>query len=100
VSLPPYTPGCDADPQTIKCDYPPYTLNKVVSTTFANSGSPAATLVKNFTWTNDDQNAVAEMIANQGMSDDQAAKAWIDAHPEVWQPWFDGTGVTPTPATS
>ena len=67
VNLPKYTPGCDADPTKVACDYPPYPLNKVVSKDFAGSGSPAYTLVKNFNWTNDDQNLVAKYIAEDGM---------------------------------
>ena len=30
VKLPAYTDGCDADPKKVACDYPPYTLNKIV----------------------------------------------------------------------
>ena len=42
IELPAWTAGCDdAKLKTIKCDYPPYHLNKVVSTKFATSGSPA-----------------------------------------------------------
>ena len=44
VDLPPYTDGCDADPAKIACDYPAYDLDKIVSTKFAESGSPAYTL--------------------------------------------------------
>ena len=32
----------------------------MISTKFADSGSPAVALVKNFHWTNDDQNSVAK----------------------------------------
>ena len=46
VNLPAHTPGCDADAAKVACDYPKYELNKVVSTKFANSGSPAYSLVK------------------------------------------------------
>jgi glycine betaine/proline transport system substrate-binding protein len=88
LKLPPYTAGCDANTKSMTCDYPPYNLNKVVSTTFANSGSPAFTLIKNFKWTNDDQNAVATDIALNKMSDDDAAKKWLDAHPDVWKAWM------------
>jgi glycine betaine/proline transport system substrate-binding protein len=88
VSLPPYTPGCDADKQKVACDYQPYDLDKIVSKKFADSGSPAATLVKNFKWTNDDQNTVATDIAVNKMSHDAAAKKWVDAHASVWQPWL------------
>jgi glycine betaine/proline transport system substrate-binding protein len=94
VHLPPYTTGCDSNPATIKCDYPPYNLNKIVRTAWANSGSPAVTLVKNFKWTNQDQNAVAKYIANDGLSDDAAAKKWVDANPSVWGPWLAGTGAS------
>ncbi|MEI7777867.1 MAG: ABC transporter substrate-binding protein [Actinomycetes bacterium] len=95
VTLPPYTAGCDANPKSMACDYPPYPLNKVVRVAWANSGSPAVNLVQNFKWTNDDQNKVAEMIANENMTDDQAAQKWVDANPTVWKAWFAGTGLTP-----
>ena len=65
--------GCDADPEKVACDYPPYHLNKIVSTKFADSGSPAVDLVKNFTWTNDDQNLVAKYIAEDKMDPEDAA---------------------------
>ena len=88
VPLPPYTAGCDAVAANVACDYPPYHLNKIASTTFANSGSPAFTLIKNFKWTNEDQNAVAYDIAVNKLSDDDAAKKWLDAHPDAWKAWL------------
>lgn len=91
VDLPPYKEGCDADPATVACDYPPYALNKVASTSFMDSGSPAATLVKNFTWTNEDQSSVAKAIAGDGMSPEDAAQAWIDANPDAVDAWLQGT---------
>ncbi len=90
VPLPAYTPGCDADPKKVACDYPPYHLNKVASVKFMSSGSPAATVIQNFKWTNDDQNAVATDITLNKMTDDAAAKKWVDAHPDVWKAWFTG----------
>ena len=88
IPLPPYTDGCDADPKAVACDYPPYHLNKIVSTKFATSGSPAFTVVKNFHWTNEDQNSVAAAITDGGMSDADAAKQWLDAHPDAWKAWL------------
>jgi glycine betaine/proline transport system substrate-binding protein len=89
VALPAWTQGCDtADPKKIACDYPPYHLNKIVSTKLATSGSPFYTLVKNFNWTNDDQNAVAASISQDGLSDEDAAKKWLDANPAKWQAWL------------
>ena len=87
LEFPAYTPGCDASKTKITCDYPPYHLNKIVSTKFATSGSPAYTLIKNFTWTNDDQNQVAADITGS-MSDDDAAKKWLDANPDKWKAWL------------
>jgi glycine betaine/proline transport system substrate-binding protein len=88
IEFPPYTPGCDKVATNIKCDYPPYHLNKIASTKFATSGSPAFTFISKFKWTNDDQNAVAADITDQSMSDDDAAKKWVDANPTVWQAWM------------
>ena len=91
VHLPKYTPGCDADAAKVACDYPPYHLNKLISTKFADSGSPAVTLVKNFHWTNDDQNTVAEYIAKDGMKPEDAAKKWVDANQDLVNQWLQGT---------
>ena len=88
VDLPPYKPGCDADPAKVACDYPEYTLDKIVATKFAESGSPAYDLVKNFTWTNDDQNLVAKYIAADKMDPEDAAKKWVDANPDKVEAWL------------
>ena len=90
VDLPKYTPGCDSDAAKVACDYPPYPLNKIVSTKFADSGSPAYTLVKNFQWTNDDQNLVAKYIAEDKMSPEDAAKKWVEDNPDKVNAWMQG----------
>ena len=86
VMLPPYTPGCDADPKKVACDYPPYTLNKVARAKWVEAGGPAVDFLKKFKWTNDDQNEVAAAIQG-GMSYDDAAKAWVDAHADQVKAW-------------
>ena len=91
VNLPPYTPGCDSDAAKVACDYPPYALNKVARVAWVDSGSPAVTVVKNFKWTNDDQNQVAAYIAKDGMKDDEAAKKWVDANTDKVAAWLQGT---------
>jgi glycine betaine/proline transport system substrate-binding protein len=90
VDLPKYTPGCDADPAKIACDYPEYKLDKIAATRFAESGSPAYDLVKNFKWTNDDQNLVAKYIAQDKMDPEDAAKKWVDANPDKVDAWLQG----------
>ncbi len=88
VKLPAFTDGCDADPKAVACDYPLYTLNKIVATKFVETGGDAYTLVKNFTWTNADQNLVADYITNQGMSAAEAGEKWATEHESVWQAWM------------
>jgi glycine betaine/proline transport system substrate-binding protein len=88
VNLPKYAPGCDADAEKIACDYPEYQLDKIVSRKFAESGSPAYDLVKNFTWTNDDQNLVAKYIAEDKMTPEAAAKKWVDANRDKVDAWL------------
>jgi len=88
INFPTYTTGCDADPKKVACDYPPYTLNKAVAIKFTTAFPDAATLVKNFSWTNEDQNTVADYIANKGMTSAQAAQKWIDDNAAKWQAWM------------
>ena len=88
IPLPAYTPGCDANPDTVACDYQPYDLDKIANKKFAYSGSPAATLIKNFRWTNEDQNQVARDMTTQGLTADQAAKKWLDENRAVWTKWL------------
>ncbi len=88
INLPPYEEGCDADPEAVDCDYPPYKLNKLISTEFAESGSPAVSLVKNFKWTNDDQNIVSTYIAADGMEPEEAAQKWVDENPDKVKAWL------------
>jgi glycine betaine/proline transport system substrate-binding protein len=88
IDLPAWTEGCDADLKAVACDYPAYTLNKIVRTAWLDEGGDAQTLVKNFSWSNADQNEVANSITNGGMSAEDAAKAWIDAHPDTWAAWM------------
>jgi glycine betaine/proline transport system substrate-binding protein len=88
VKLPPYTPGCDANPEKIACDYPDYDLDKIASKKFADAGGPAYKLVQRFQWTNADQNLVAKWIAEDKMSPDAAAKKWVDANQDKVKAWL------------
>jgi glycine betaine/proline transport system substrate-binding protein len=88
VNLPAYQAGCDADAAKVACDYPPYELDKIVSKKFADAGGPAYQLIKNFQWSNDDQNLVAKYIAVDKMSPEDAAKKWAADHESVWKAWL------------
>jgi glycine betaine/proline transport system substrate-binding protein len=63
-------------------------LDKIVSAKFAKSGSPAYDLVKNFTWSNDDQNVVAKYIAVDKMTPEAAAKKWVEANHDKVEAWI------------
>jgi glycine betaine/proline transport system substrate-binding protein len=88
IKLPAYTPGCDKDLKLVACDYPPYTLNKIVATKFVQSGGDAYTLIKNFKWANADQNTVADYITNKNMTPEAAGKKWVTDNPTVWKAWL------------
>jgi glycine betaine/proline transport system substrate-binding protein len=88
VNLPAYTAGCDADPEKVACDYPPYTLDKIASATFASSGSPAYQVIQKFQWTNEDQNTVSKYISEDGMSAEDAGKQWVEENPDKVKAWL------------
>lgn len=91
VKLPEYSDDesvCPTDPAEIKCDYPEMDLEKVVSTDFAKNGGDAYKLVKNFKWTNEDQNAVALDIQKNEMDPLDAAKKWVEANEDTWKSWM------------
>ncbi|MBU6278345.1 MAG: hypothetical protein KGN78_03780 [Actinomycetales bacterium] len=74
-------------------DYPETPLVKLATTKLVESGSPFATLVQNFSWTNADQNQVALDIES-GMSPEEAAQKWIDANKDTVNKWLEGTGAS------
>ncbi|MFB9675704.1 ABC transporter substrate-binding protein [Streptosporangium vulgare] len=88
VNLPPYAIGCDADPATVRCDYPPYLLDKIVSRRFADTGGRAYELVRNFSWTNEQQNVVANDMVDHDLDAAGAAQRWIDANRITWKEWI------------
>ncbi len=77
----------DAAKATGLTDYPSLPLMKLATTKLMNSGSPFATLLKNFSWTNPDQNSVAADIEG-GMDAAVAAQKWIDANPDKVKAWL------------
>jgi glycine betaine/proline transport system substrate-binding protein len=88
IDLPAWTEGCDADLKKVACDYPAYTLNKIGRTKWLDTAGDAGTFIKNFSWTNADQNSVADSITNKNLKELDAAKVWIDANAATWQKWM------------
>ncbi|MFG2135532.1 ABC transporter substrate-binding protein [Streptomyces sp. NPDC048650] len=92
VKLPKYTDACaekgTKDPKSVDCEYPTTPLQKFFNTDFVQHGGAAAKFLKNFKWTKDNQNEVSETIASDGLSADEAAKRWVEKHPDVWKKWL------------
>ncbi len=90
VSLPAHYPGCADEKETAKCGYPETALQKYLNADFAEHGGKAAQFLKNFHWSEEDQNAVAKMIAEDGFAPRTAAKRWAEKNEGVWKLWLWG----------
>jgi glycine betaine/proline transport system substrate-binding protein len=91
IQLPKRFKGCLDDEKVSgkhACEYPSYTLDKLVSGEFAKSGSPALKVIKKFSWTSADQNFVANLISGKKMAKDKAAEVWVKAHSKQANAWL------------
>ncbi|TRZ56187.1 MAG: glycine/betaine ABC transporter substrate-binding protein [Streptomycetaceae bacterium] len=68
-------------------DYPSTPLVKLISKKLNDANDSFTTLVKNFSWTNADQNSVAADI-EAGSTAAVAAQKWIDANPDKVKVWL------------
>ena len=91
IQLPKRFKGC-LDDEKIKgkhaCEYPSYGLDKLVSSKFAKSGSPALKVIRKFSWTSADQNFVANLIAGKHMDKDKAAAVWVAKNKAKVNAWL------------
>jgi glycine betaine/proline transport system substrate-binding protein len=90
VKLPTPNASCNSDPKTASCDYPPYPLEKYVSTKAVNDPKKASAVqfLKNWTWTSADQDSVALAIADKHMSPADAGKQWVTANMDKVNAWL------------
>ena len=92
VQLPEMTSACEAaaagDVSKYACGYPPDLLYKAFNADLQTDAPAAFAMLSAMSYTNDDQNSIALDI-NNGMSPEEAAQKWIDANPDIWQPWVD-----------
>ena len=92
VELPPVTPECEAaaadNADDYACAYPPDPLFKAFHDGLEAKAPAAFALLSAFSYTNDDQNGIGLEIS-EGSDPEDAARTWIDANPDVWQPWVD-----------
>ncbi|MGW8379722.1 glycine betaine ABC transporter substrate-binding protein [Streptomyces sp. ODS28] len=89
VDLPGYYDGCE-DAQKVTCGYPDSELQKYLNADFSKKGGDASKFLKNFQWSEEDQNKVAKRIADDGLSPESAAEEWVKENPGVWKVWLWG----------
>ena len=88
VKLPNYTDACYADPNKVACDYPDDPLYKIAWSGLKDAAPDAYALLKNMSYTNDDQVSIIGDIVINKMKPADAAKAWIDKNEAKWAMWL------------
>ena len=96
VKLPPrgkncvdsYNPKLGSNWSIYKCGYAQTIIDKLMTSKFAKSGSPAVRVVKNWKWSASDQNYVANLIAGKHMDPSKAAEQWVKANPGKVKAWL------------
>jgi len=87
VELPAYSDACYADPEAIACAYPEDHLLKIFSAGLAEKDKDVHTFLSNMNYGSDAQIEMLAMLGD-GMSVEEAAQAWVDAHEDVWRGWL------------
>jgi glycine betaine/proline transport system substrate-binding protein len=88
VTLPEYSAECEAKGAEARdCDYPSDVLYKAGWSGLKDAAPEAHTLLKNMSYTNQDQISMLGAIDN-GQSVEEAAQAWVDANKAVWEKWL------------
>lgn len=77
------------DVEQYKCAYDDTVIMKLFSKKFAESGSPAVEVLRKFQLTNEDQEAVAKMIAGDKMDPDAAAAKWVSENGDKVDSWLN-----------
>ena len=92
VELPEVTPECEQaaaeDADAYACGYPADELYKAFNGDLQTKAPAAFAFLQAMQYTEGDQNSIAFDV-NSGMDPADAAQKWIDANPDVWQPWVD-----------
>jgi glycine betaine/proline transport system substrate-binding protein len=88
VQLPPYSDECYEDLSAVACAYPDVELPKYLNADFAENGGDAAEFLRNFNWTTEDQDYVAQLIQSEGMDPQDAAQQWVEENPDKVEAWL------------
>ncbi|MHC0434218.1 glycine betaine ABC transporter substrate-binding protein [Streptomyces sp. O3] len=88
VELPEYTEGCNEPVEEADCGYPQVDLEKFMSKDFSDGDSDAAKFLKNFEWSNEDQDKVVTYMKVDNMKPEDAAAKWIKENKSTWEQWI------------
>jgi glycine betaine/proline transport system substrate-binding protein len=83
-----YSPKLGSDWSIYKCAYGLTIIDKLMTSKFAKSGSPAVAVIKRWKWSANDQNYVANLIAGQHLDPVKAAEQWAKANPAKVKAWL------------
>lgn len=91
VKLPDYSAECYAAAESggVACDYPADNLFKIFWTGLKDAAPDAYSLLKNMSYTTEDQIGMIAAVELDGKSVEDAARAWIDANEAVWSKWLE-----------
>jgi hypothetical protein len=83
-----YNPKLGSNWSIYRCAYGQTIIEKVITSKFAKSGSPAVGVIKRWKWSANDQNTVANLIAGKHMDPEKAAEQWVKANPGKVKAWL------------
>jgi glycine betaine/proline transport system substrate-binding protein len=92
VELPAVTEACTASAAAADggyaCDYPVDPLYKAANAGLEAKNKAAFDFLTKFQLTTEQQNEIAAMVDSDGQTPDAAAKAWVEANPDVVNAWL------------
>ena len=90
VELPTYSEECYAKAKEggVACDYPEDVLYKIAWSGLKDAAPDAYQLLKNMSYTNDDQVAIIGDVTLNKKSPAEAARAWVDKNQAKWKAWL------------
>ncbi|MEZ4734682.1 MAG: ABC transporter substrate-binding protein [Caldilineaceae bacterium] len=90
VALPEYTEECYAEAESggVDCDYPPDELFKIFWPGLQEAAPDAYALLQNMNYSTEDQIAMIAAVELEGVSVEDAARAWLDANEATWRTWL------------
>jgi glycine betaine/proline transport system substrate-binding protein len=71
------------------CDYAPDVLYKAFNADLETKAPAAFAFLSAMSYANEDQEAIAFSIDQDGLTPEEAAQQWVDENADIWQPWVD-----------